>query len=58
MKHLGLTETARERTGAGYRMVWTTFQSSTSYTLTIISSPPVNTLPFVPSNVTEVTVFW
>jgi hypothetical protein len=55
---IGLTETARLMIGAGYLIVCTTFQSSTSYTLTIWSRPPVKTRLAPPSNVMQLIVFW
>src|SRR5258706_13600262 len=52
-----LTEIASDSTGAGYFMVCTTLYVLTSYTLTIWSNPPVNSLLARPSNARTVTVF-
>ena len=53
-----LTDIARQRIGAGYRIVCTTRYVLTSYTFTIWSKLPVSTRLASELNASDVTVFW
>ena len=53
-----LTELARHKIGAGYRIVCTTRYVLTSYTFTIWSRPPVSTRLDSELNASDVMVFW